>query len=275
MNGDFIVGMGRIVVERDPAVLSCIGLGSCIGVSLYDKEKKIGGLAHIMLPDSEGTQPPEITTAIIACQNVSLSIDVRGLFEQMGIKKIIQVHHSKVLETYKKERPQLLFFEVLSLSEDAYILEQIKEEDINVNIILCGDIDKSLRSDLYNQDILTLNNPVIFKKLEVIVNLLKYKNFLKYADVSLNKMFGLLDSYGVNKNNLSCKLVGGAKMFEVINSPFINIGKMNIDAIKKTLANQKVHVTSEDLGGKVGRTIRFDLSNGLLHIKTKEGTKII
>ncbi len=27
-------------------------MGSCIGVSLYDPQKKVGGLLHIMLPDS-------------------------------------------------------------------------------------------------------------------------------------------------------------------------------------------------------------------------------
>jgi chemotaxis protein CheD len=29
-----------------------IGLGSCIGIALYDKTLKVAGLAHIMLPDS-------------------------------------------------------------------------------------------------------------------------------------------------------------------------------------------------------------------------------
>ena len=29
-----------------------IGLGSCIGIALYDRNKKVAGLSHIMLPDS-------------------------------------------------------------------------------------------------------------------------------------------------------------------------------------------------------------------------------
>ena len=28
------------------------GLGSCVGVVLYDEAKKIAGMVHIMLPDS-------------------------------------------------------------------------------------------------------------------------------------------------------------------------------------------------------------------------------
>ncbi|MDR1117345.1 MAG: chemotaxis protein CheD [Oscillospiraceae bacterium] len=45
-----IVGMADLRVARDPDVLTTLGLGSCVGICLYDKAKKIGGLAHIMLP---------------------------------------------------------------------------------------------------------------------------------------------------------------------------------------------------------------------------------
>ena len=46
------VGMADYKVRRSPATLISYGLGSCIGVSLYDPIRKIGGLLHIMLPDS-------------------------------------------------------------------------------------------------------------------------------------------------------------------------------------------------------------------------------
>lgn len=39
-------------VARSPTGLVSIGLGSCIGICLYDPVIKVGGLAHIMLPDS-------------------------------------------------------------------------------------------------------------------------------------------------------------------------------------------------------------------------------
>lgn len=35
-----------------PDMITTLGLGSCIGIALYDPVTKIGGLAHIMLPDS-------------------------------------------------------------------------------------------------------------------------------------------------------------------------------------------------------------------------------
>ncbi|MFH1440670.1 MAG: chemotaxis protein CheD [Candidatus Omnitrophota bacterium] len=46
------VGMAEYKVASNPAVLASIGLGSCIGIVLYDAFEKSGGLAHIMLPRS-------------------------------------------------------------------------------------------------------------------------------------------------------------------------------------------------------------------------------
>ena len=39
-------------VAKNPHLLTTLGLGSCVGIALYDRENKIGGLAHIMLPYS-------------------------------------------------------------------------------------------------------------------------------------------------------------------------------------------------------------------------------
>lgn len=44
------IGMAELKVIREPQVLYTIGLGSCIGIVLYDGFSKIGALAHIMLP---------------------------------------------------------------------------------------------------------------------------------------------------------------------------------------------------------------------------------
>ncbi|WP_160687342.1 chemotaxis protein CheD [Clostridium sp. C2-6-12] len=46
------VGIADLNVVLDPGSIMTIGLGSCIGIALYDKTTKVAGLAHIMLPDS-------------------------------------------------------------------------------------------------------------------------------------------------------------------------------------------------------------------------------
>lgn len=46
------VGIGEFCVSDK--VLSSIGLGSCVGLVLHDTDRMIGGLAHVMLPESHG-----------------------------------------------------------------------------------------------------------------------------------------------------------------------------------------------------------------------------
>ena len=46
------VGMADLNTCKDPDIITTLGLGSCIGISMYDPTTKIGGLAHVMLPDS-------------------------------------------------------------------------------------------------------------------------------------------------------------------------------------------------------------------------------
>ena len=46
------VGMADLKVCKSPDSITTLGLGSCVGIALRDPVTKIGGLAHIMLPDS-------------------------------------------------------------------------------------------------------------------------------------------------------------------------------------------------------------------------------
>ena len=46
------VGMADLNVCTAPDGLTTLGLGSCVGIALRDPVLKVGGLAHIMLPDS-------------------------------------------------------------------------------------------------------------------------------------------------------------------------------------------------------------------------------
>lgn len=46
------VGMADLQVAVAPSRLRTSGLGSCVGIILYDERMKQAGMAHIMLPDS-------------------------------------------------------------------------------------------------------------------------------------------------------------------------------------------------------------------------------
>lgn len=47
------VGMADLKVAKPPEALTTLGLGSCIGICVYDPSTKIIGMAHIMLPSSK------------------------------------------------------------------------------------------------------------------------------------------------------------------------------------------------------------------------------
>jgi chemotaxis protein CheD len=51
------IGIGQIGVARDTGTLRTF-LGSCVGLALYDRRRRIAGLAHIVLPDSRGQGTP-------------------------------------------------------------------------------------------------------------------------------------------------------------------------------------------------------------------------
>jgi len=51
--------MGELLVSRArEEELVAIGLGSCIGLAVVDRGGSVAGLAHIVLPDSEGVHGP-------------------------------------------------------------------------------------------------------------------------------------------------------------------------------------------------------------------------
>jgi chemotaxis protein CheD len=50
-----LVGLGELKVTRSPSVVfSCLGIGSCIAICVFDQYYKVGGMAHIVLPHCDG-----------------------------------------------------------------------------------------------------------------------------------------------------------------------------------------------------------------------------
>lgn len=66
------VGMADLKTCVSPDSVITLGLGSCVGIAIRDPLTKIGGLAHIMLPDS--------TSMMNGCQNIAKFADT-GIVE--------------------------------------------------------------------------------------------------------------------------------------------------------------------------------------------------
>lgn len=54
------VGMADLQVCISPDSVTTLGLGSCVGIAIRDPQNGIGGLAHIMLPDSTAIRNNEL-----------------------------------------------------------------------------------------------------------------------------------------------------------------------------------------------------------------------
>ena len=51
MNNSITVGLAEIKISNDPEdVLVAFGLGSCLGIGVYDPRIKLGGMLHAVLP---------------------------------------------------------------------------------------------------------------------------------------------------------------------------------------------------------------------------------
>ncbi len=80
MSGKMIkVGMADLNICHAPDAITTLGLGSCVGVTLYDKINHIAGMVHVMLPDS---------TKVRQNQN-------RAKFADTGIDMLIEMMKSE------------------------------------------------------------------------------------------------------------------------------------------------------------------------------------
>ena len=92
-----MIGIGEYRVGSFP--MMTIGLGSCIGLTLYDPNIRVGAMVHIMLPESAGrtdrpgkyvdTAVPLLVKELVAlgCKNRSIVAKIAGgasMFEYFG-----------------------------------------------------------------------------------------------------------------------------------------------------------------------------------------------
>jgi len=114
------VGIAEYEVTTSGAVLTTSGLGSCIGVALYDAETEAAGLVHVMLPTADemddddaakfadtGTELliDELEAVGVSVQNIEAKVaggsDMLDFSESgsgIGVRNVRQVR--KTLSTY-------------------------------------------------------------------------------------------------------------------------------------------------------------------------------
>ena len=73
------VGIAQMDVVKAPNTIRTSGLGSCVGVILYDESKQIAGLIHVMLPDSSLGRSDAVNVAKFADTGIKALIDLLKL----------------------------------------------------------------------------------------------------------------------------------------------------------------------------------------------------
>ncbi len=113
-----MIGIGEYSIGSFP--MMTIGLGSCIGLTMYDPNLKLGAMVHIMLPESSGrsdrpgkyadTAVPLLVKELLAlgCKSRSITAKIAGgacMFEYFGtnlnigernaekVRKLLKEHH--------------------------------------------------------------------------------------------------------------------------------------------------------------------------------------
>ena len=90
----------------------------------------------------------------------------------------------------------------------------------------------------------------------------------KYADTGTRKLVKELMAKGATKERLVAKLVGGAQMFTTLNLSISDIGKHNLEEVKKTLKELGIRLISEETQGNRGRSAYLDPENGRVKVET-------
>ena len=78
------VGMADLKTCVSPNGITTLGLGSCVGIAIRDPANKIGGLAHVMLPDSKSIKGSQMNIAKFADTGI---VELVRQMEKLGAQK--------------------------------------------------------------------------------------------------------------------------------------------------------------------------------------------
>jgi chemotaxis protein CheD len=83
----------------------------------------------------------------------------------------------------------------------------------------------------------------------------------KYGNVAITQLFQKMLDFGAKKEDIVCKIFGGAEVLGE-HSSIYNVGKRNIEIACKMIDDMGISVVSSSTGGKQGRKIYFNSVTG-------------
>jgi chemotaxis protein CheD len=83
------------------------------------------------------------------------------------------------------------------------------------------------------------------------------------------RLLELMAERGASRRRVTARLVGGASMFAALSPPgTIQMGERNVVASRQVLHSLSIPLVGEAVGGDYGRTVRLDVANGTLEVRS-------
>ncbi len=92
------------------------------------------------------------------------------------------------------------------------------------------------------------------------------QNPAMFADSGMTLVLDEMAKLGATAGRMKVKIAGGAEMLN--DAKMFNIGRRNHAAIRRILWHRGLMIESEDIGGKLPRTVRMIVADGTVTIKS-------
>lgn len=89
----------------------------------------------------------------------------------------------------------------------------------------------------------------------------------RYGDIAIDMLVKKLAELGSYRNRLQAHIFGGACMFESLREREHSLSIMNIEIALKMLAKHNIQVLTRQVGGRKGRKVVFQTSDGSFTVK--------
>jgi chemotaxis protein CheD len=92
----------------------------------------------------------------------------------------------------------------------------------------------------------------------------------KFADHAVPALLDGMVERGASRVFMQASLVGGASMFAAVGQ---DVGRRNAVAVRDLMAQRRVSVVAEAVGGSRGRTVKVDVKSGTVSVREAGGTE--
>ena len=94
-------------------------------------------------------------------------------------------------------------------------------------------------------------------------------NPAKSPHTAVPRLLELMAERGASRRRITARLVGGASMFAALSPPgTIQMGERNVVASRQVLHAHGIPLIGEAVGGDYGRTIRLNVAEGTLEVRS-------